>query len=483
MTEAPATSKKSKLLIPAAVALLALLGGIFFISRSGLDQVIVKQKLDEYIVLLKEKGKASGRAIDVTYGEVQVVGTLINKHAVINKPVMTIKPLTPETITPDGDSSAVVVTTDTLEIHGESMDLSALRFSLPHPVNFAGMNAPEKSLLKIESNGPLEATISQKKLQDLTYTALSHTAPASIDLTYLRVEHAEGKEDATPTVVPVYDTIHITIAPNSTIKTNLADDDSGLGTADISFKQITTSPKSAPEGIITVAGIEAHWSNTLDAQKTPVIKNKMNIGPITAPDGVLPYAPMALNVDFGYVGASEDDSDGDVEDANKKSAAKDPTITLKNFELTTKDASLSATADFISSPTDMLPTGKARVTLKNVPFVLAELKKRKMLTPEAEIWVPELLQKVTGTPLAQLTDADVAIEREHGGAFKIGNTTFEEVFATILKHALKINPPAETGDDVEEVAPEGAAVPAPTLPDASKEKTKPIAVPDNGVRG
>ncbi len=479
MNETPTTIAKKvpvKRLLVGAVMLIAIGGGLM-VARGGLDAEMAKKKLDEVIAGIKEKSQQEGRDINLTYEKIEMTGGLMDRHAKVYNPVMVVRPYDPKIVTPDPKDS-LRVTTEELDVYGASYDLSAIKISLPKPLDFASGDAPDKSLLKVEASSPLEATIAQKKINNIPYVDVAHTAPTSLDLTYLREKQAQGTEDATPSVVPVYDTIHIAIASGGTIKTSLAEDDSGLGRADISFGQITTVPKSAPEGVITVAGIEGHWLNEMDAHQKPNLVHQWKIGPITAAANALPYAPIALNIDFSHTGVSEDTDNDDSSHGGKVESK--PSTKLKVFELSTKDATLSANADFITNANDILPTGNAHLKLTNVPFVMAELKKRGILQPEKESWVADLLQRITGTPFDQLKDADIAIDRPQGGQFKIGNSTFEEVFALFMKNALNIDAPknGDEGSDEEESSP-----PAPQLPDASKEKAKPIAVPDNGVRG
>ena len=93
-----------------------------------------------------------------------------------------------------------------------------------------------------------------------------------------------------------------------------------------------------------------------------------------------------------------------------------------------------------------------------------------------------------------MKDLDIAIKRERGGAFQIGKTTFEELFATILKQAMQSKsggaviipsskevPPAPTVPNTVAPAPQSKLV--PQLPPADKPRLSPIEVRDSGVRG
>ena len=95
-----------------------------------------------------------------------------------------------------------------------------------------------------------------------------------------------------------------------------------------------------------------------------------------------------------------------------------------------------------------------------------------------------VLLHVTGSAPEQLKDVVIPVERARGGSFKIGNTTFEELFAVFMKQAIdtKAAQPEEGAHPADQ---QGAVNPplVPQLPAADKPKSAPIEVPDHGVRG
>ena len=472
---AVATKKKRSLFLPIAGGIVALALVGFFASRAGIDKALVKQQLDNFIAQMKERGRAQGRDLDMTYGDLEVVGSFASKHVVVHSPVLTVKPLERRPVK-DGEVKpvdALRITTPTLEIYPVAMDLSSLRIQTPEPIDFADADAPEKSLLKVTSNVPPSLTIAQKKVADVPYTDTDYQSPSEMEFTYLREQQAAGEEDKAPHVVPVYETMQMTMAQGSGITSSLATDKSGLGEVKVNFRSMVITPHAAPEGALKIAEITGGWSNTLNDKKLNVITATLKAGPVTSDNKAAPYLPVALDMDATYQGAMPK-----TPEAIASIQSPESIITLKNFSLTTKDASLKATADFNASASDMLPVGKANVTLSNAPFVIGELKKYGILTPETEQTVNHVLQAVTGTAPEQIKDVVIPIERARGGAFKIGQTTFEELFALFLKEAMTHKAGASAP------VPDAAYPPlVPQLPAADKPKAAPIAIPDHGVRG
>ncbi len=480
-TSTPDVKKKRSLVLPIAGAIIAVAAVGFVVSRAGLDKALVKQQLDDFIVQMQEKGRAQGRDLNLTYGELEVVGSFASKHVVIHDPSLTVKPLERKPLQPGAKKAidALVITTPTLEIYPQAKDLSALRVQLPQPINVAAEDAPEKSLLKVTSNVPPVVTVGQKAVGEVKYQAVSYQSPTQMEFTYLREEQAKGDEEKTPSIVPVYETITLAVAQGSGISSDMATDKSGLGEVKVFFRDLVLTPKEAPEGALKLAEITGGWSNSLNDKKLNVIHAALKAGPVTSDNASAPYLPVALDLDATYEGAMPK-----TPEAVASIQSPESSMVLKNFSLTSKDASLKAVADFKANASDVLPVGTATVSLTNAPFVLAELRKHGVLNDASEPLVNTVLLHVTGSAPEQLKDVVIPVERARGGSFKIGNTTFEELFAVFMKQAIdtKAAQPEEGAHPADQ---QGAVNPplVPQLPAADKPKSAPIEVPDHGVRG
>ncbi len=478
---APTLKKKRHwaLIITAVILLIGIAG--FIASRAGIDKLLVKQKLDDVIAQIKENGRNQGRDIDITYGDLEVVGSFASKHVVVHNPAFYVKPMNQKPLQPGEQHKpdSLVVTTPTLEIYPEAADLSSLRLQLPEPINFAAQDAPEKSLLKLSANTPFAVSFTQETVNNVPHTKVKYVSPTELDYTFLREQQAEGAEEKTPDLVPVYDTLHVAIAAGSGLESDFATDGSELGTAKIHFGNVVSTPQSAPEGAVAIAAMEGEWSNVLNEKKQNVIHSTLNLGPITG--GILPYAPIAIAMDVTYTGTLLKTPESVAEAKSQESA-----IDVKTFSITTKDSSFTVTGNFTADASDILPVGKANIAIVNMPFILGELRTNAILNPNNEPIVAPLLQLMTGSPLDQLKDTNIAIERARGGAFKIGQTTFEELFATFLKQAMAQKqgaaaPATPAAPNV--ITPTTPNAHAPTLPPADKPKPKPLEVPDHGTRG
>lgn len=425
-------SKARKFIIPVLVAVVAIILVGFLASRSGLDKALLRQRLDAFATQLAERGKQDGRDIQLTYKDIAIVGSFSDRHAVILAPQLSIKPLAEEGIKPN-PADNLILRTNEVAVYPKAVDLSKIAVHFEHPVDFYDASNAERKLLTVSSDTPFIAVAHQHKEDGRAFLEVKHEMPSEILLTYLREQQAEGAEEQTPTIVPVYENLKVTQSPGGLIRSDLAQDGSGLGEAEVKLSNITITPEVQPEGAITIDRIESDWEHKLAEDNSQhEVDVKLAIGAINADPNFLPYAPISLDMEANYEGAAPQTA-ADVAAVR----AQESSIKLENFRLASKDATFTATADFVASPTDVIPVGMATVTLSNVPFVLAELRRFQLLDKNNEPMVADIAQLLTGTPLEQLQDANIDISRTRGGSFSIGKTTFEEIFATVLKNSMR----------------------------------------------
>ncbi len=445
-TENEKTSRARKFILPVAVAIVALLVVGYLVSQSGLDKAVLRQRIDAFATSLAEKGKQEGRDIQLTYKDIAIDGSFSSRHAVIIEPQLSVKPLAAEgkAITPKDN---LILRTAQISIFPKAVDMSKLNVVIDKPIEFFDGSDDTRKLLTITSATPFEALVNQHKQSGQAYLEITHAVPSDIQMTYLREQQVEGEEEATPTVVPVYETIKLTQASGGHFRSNLAQDGTGLGEVELKLSELALVPEAQPEGAIRIADVSGTWKHALNETGLHVVDAQLHIGDIVAPTEVVPYAPIALTMDASYEGAAPQTA-ADVASIR----AQESSIKLRKFALTTKDASLKATADFVASPTDILPVGMANLSLTNVPFVLGELRKYGFLNRNNEPFVRDVLELATGTPMNELTDASIDINRIRGGSFAIGKTTFEELFAVVLKNAMTRRPaPTEGAAPVEPI--------------------------------
>lgn len=463
-------SRSRRVIIGTLSVLVLIIAAAVLASKTGLDRALVRKQLETIASQMKASGAAQGRDVTFTYGEVSIEGNFGNRHAVIQTPVLEMKPLEAEGfVKPQGDGPQTLrVSTPVMHIFPEGVQLSAMRIELPKPVDFTTMEEPQKKLLTIEANNPLAVRYANTTKNKAAVSHWNFKAPDETRFTYLREQVAEGAEEQTPTITPVYETLVMNMDSGQG-EMSVHRDGSGLGEGSLEMKNIRIAPQSAPkEGLVTIKQVVSHWSNQRNEQNLNVVNSSFLIDTIDADPILLPYAPISASAEVLYEGAIPTTQEEFATLESKESAFK-----LKTFNISTKDASFSANADFVASPEDRLPVGMANVTVNNLPFIMAELKKFELVSDDRERIIAMLLQQVTGTPYGEMKDVVVDVQRTRGGSFKIGKSTFEELFATLLQASL-----GQGAGPKAVITPPGATT-TPVIPPAEERKAEePIVLPE-----
>lgn len=466
---APRRSNHSRRIIIGTLSVVVLLiAAAILASKTGLDRALVRKQLEAISAQIKAGAAAQGRDVTFTYGEVEIAGSFGSKHAVIHQPVLEMKPLEAEGFTqPEGDAPKTLrITSDSMHVYPEGSNLSAVRVEMPQPIDFTTIEEPEKKLLTLSSDTPLAVRYATTTLNNAPVERLQFTAPEETKFTYLREQVAQGPEEQTPTITPVYETLVLNMDSGEGELT-LHRDRSGLGEAMLEMKNVRIAPQSAPkEGLVTIDQISSQWSNERNAQNLNVVNSRFMVENINADPALLPYAPISASAEVIYEGALPTSQEELASMQAQQSAFK-----LKTFNISTKDATFSANADFVATAEDRLPVGMANVTVTNLPFIMGELKKFSLVSDDREQIIATLLQQVTGTPYGEMKDVVVDVQRTRGGSFKIGQSTFEELFATLLQASL-----GKGAGPKAVIAPPSSNV--PVIPPADKRKAEePIEIP------
>ncbi len=466
--ETPETESRvsRKILLAVLAVLVVVLLAMFVVSRSGLDKALVKQQLDAFARSIAENARAQGRDVHFTYEDVAIHGSFSGRHATVINPQLSVKPLPgPTPVKPDDEMQ---IRTASFDIFPRAMDLSALKLVFDKPIDFVTPTAPEKKLMTVASHDAFTADVALTRQDNRPFITVDEKVPANIDVTYMRIQEARGEEEATPTLVPVFETLHVAQQPGGNMKMSLAQDGSGLGSSQVDMRGITLTPDAQPDGKISIGDITGDWSHVIDAQQRHVIHVTSHVGDVTGPQEILPYAPLSFTMAADYAGPAPQAP----ADAAAGHPAADATFKLSQFTLSSQQSKLDAKADFTATSADVLPVGTAQVTLSNVPFVLAQLHKYGFLNEENQPLIEDMAALITGSRLEDLKDADININRQHGGAFSIGKTTFEELFAVVLKDSMS-----------KQFNRVPAPVPVPQLPKPGAPAPAKLPVVEEGTRG
>jgi hypothetical protein len=423
-------SWKRRLLWSIPVLILAVGAGAFILSKSGLHRALVKDALDR---LVTDVANSSDNNVVLSYQDVVIEGGLLDRHAVIRDPKIEQK------IDAASDADHVAYATKEILLTPTSPDFSAFKAVLPYPIyGYKGSDADP--MLAITPKTPFEVHSETRQIDEKPFVVSQMMIPDSILVDGPKAKRGEPWNQFT-----------LQMKSGATVTNSFslaADAPEGLGNTDVNLQEIVLTPEANPQGAISIKELITHYNNMQSKEGASVVEMSATIGDITADAEILPYAPISFAMDLRYEGllskAAQDFASG---------GAGQKTLKVKSFSIKAKDAGVSASADFVSGQKDILPTGTANLTINNVPFILKELRAHEILREDGDALADALVTRITGKTLAESQDVSIDISRVHDGAFQIGQATFEELMALVLK--AKMTPPAP------------AVIPPAPTPDAS----------------
>ncbi len=159
----------------------------------------------------------------------------------------------------------------------------------------------------------------------------------------------------------------------------------------------------------------------------------------------------------------------------RKGALINREVVINKFELSSNDFMIHAKGNFANIKGDPLPSGEVNVEIENLPkFMESEL-----VAIQGKSNVENSLVKITGQPLDGQEKASFAIKREKNGVLYIGNTSFEELMASMLSGMIMGNPSGS--GRLPDIAPQPGNSPA-TEPSQEQNNVMPgqdgVATPD-----
>ncbi len=448
------------------IILVAALWLVWFGAGSLLGKPEVENFLQHLSSQLSENGSKYGRKIKLTHGGIDIEGWGHEKKAVIHNLAIEVSPT---------DSVAPVVFTlsvDEATVSTDPYDFQKLLIKISKPVN-------------ILQNGNLLYSLVGSEPVLYRYMLAQSSAIEAFHHDFTLPKHVSvmgknsGNENNTSQVGqeqlsldfvnnPV---INFMIIPDRNTD-SLTYDLSGVtiamgGQKKLSIGTLKSQNNEEPgdeEGRIS-------GKYYLDSDNIVLYKDQ---------DSTKPYA---LNVDTNTtadaIEAKDLDEPKTSEDAPKdamampgyenarKGALRNREVVLNNFVISSNDFVVHAKGNFANIKGDPLPSGEINVDIENLPkFLESEL-----VAIEGRAAVENSLAKITGQPVDGQEKASFAIKREKNGVLYIGNTSFEELMASLLSGIIMGSPSG--GERFPNVAP----APAEKLPSVDPSNTQDNVMP------
>jgi hypothetical protein len=403
-----------------AATVILVIGIVAFVaSRVGLDKAMVRVALDRFAEEVAHSGQSKGKTIEFLYDDVKMVGGLLSRHANI---------INPRFVDRTDPQKIGMVHTSEVAVYPYNSALTSLRLELEKPLRVLNTDTLDATPL---------STITQKT------PILIEISPEGDNLLYVKQSLPEvllvdgpEAERANP-----WNNFTIRMASGGfTEYTAELDPEQGPKPRKsiISLSNITLTPETKPEDVVTIETVDWNFTQEVGEDKRNSVVLNAAVGPVTGSETQLPYGPMEFSVALSMEGVEPGASPQTFAEVDSHESA----FKLENLSLKSKNAALYATADFVSGAKDVLPVGTANITVENLPYILAELKKHEAITDLDIKLAGDLVGATTGKQMVDMKDVSIDIKRVRDGSFQIGNSTFEELMALLLKGALAKQPDA-----------------------------------------
>lgn len=375
------------------------------------DDPISKENVEAYLSRFADHTAAyaakSGKEGKFSYGELEMRGILFSGYAVVKDAKLEIK--RPSLIAPVTWAFA----TPEFQVLRDHLNARRIYYTFNSPVSYF-RNGEHKA--NITFSEPLKYGHMQKRRGSGDAMFQSYVLPASIT-----IAPPGGTEEQA--VVITYD-------PDSTIETMSMLDHSERK-VHYAFRNLVVRDNS--EKPFSIESLASDLSEAADD------------------DGVL-KGTYVMNMVGMRLAGEEKACDAQVDVAY---TGDEPWFRLTGFapslpglSMEIKDAALECPEFSVNldgtmtrEGDDQLPSGQLKLKLVNVKELLSS----GLLDEGARKILSQVLVKVTGQPVEDLTQVEVPLKRERGGTFYIGDLTFEELATSLLSDMLNFNalvPPA-----------------------------------------
>lgn len=421
-----------------SVFVLAAMVGVLWFIWFGTDTLLGKEETENNLNKLSEQltsiGNDYGKSIKVTHGIIEAASWAVNKRSVVRDV--------------------------NIEVTGKNAgDLTNFKLSLGDVVTYADPYNPQKLVIETSNSislyqnkiflsslifsEPLVYSYQQSKIDNSQPFQHNIVLPKNISLTTVNNDVIAGTGDGTASA-DGEEKFSLSFKVNPTI--DLVATTNELHSLFYDFSGLTAVSKG--EKIISFGVLKSQF-NEEDGDDEGKRAGKYNF----VADDVVIYKgtaftrPYSVNINTSLLFDSiskEPASDMSSADALKSQfysgATRNREVTLNNVTVSNPNFQLRAAGNFTNTVGDPLPSGEVKIDIDHVQeFLTSEI-----VAMQGKDLIRGALTKIVGRPLDDQDQTSFVLKREKNGVFYVGNTTFEELVASMLAGGL-ITQPSSSG--------------------------------------
>lgn len=439
------------------ICLLVALWLIWFGAGSLLGKAEVEKAIKIFSVQLAEMGNKYNKDIKLKYGDINIEGWGHEKKAVVHNVAIEVSGKSP------GDSVKFIFSTDDVTVGTDPYDFQKLLMRVAKPIT-------------VSHNGSILQHFVFSDPLLYYYSQAQNVAVQTFHHDFVLPKHIAVNRDEAGSIGE--EEFSLDFSDNPTAKFTIVPEHN---TNSVSYNFPGLAIAKNGHNRITVGTLKSELKEEQGEEEGRIAaKYDMLAGDIVLYKEDASTKPYAITVDSNVTEdatlprdvTTVDNTSVDTPAARLSGAIRNREVVINSFTFSNPEFKLTAKGKFANIKGDPLPSGRIDVNIANLPKFLES----EIVEMENRQVVEKALIKITGQPLEGLQQISFAAKREQNGVLYIGDTTFEELVASIFSSSFMGNP---TGDGrypeslpttklpALETAPESTADPAPSEPVAT----------------
>ena len=384
----------------------AIIAGWYFLARPHITQAIAERRVKEIVDNFNASAQAQGSRIIMSYQAV--------------------------TVEREKGRDIVVVANPTVTMGDENTFSTPRLVIVPKNIDFGSMSLQLRDTLhtQVRGSGITELEHAQPFALDFSTSGNGANAMITYDAR-LPSEIMVKQYSGVPSTDTLTATTRIMISEPSSIKGKL--DQSGkYRQSEMDIGTIKAIDMGTSSVLVDTQSLNLKLEQTMPNEHQVVSQYKVALKELNLGDVTKDYGAISFFLDARMQG---DIPAAPVEGQPITGATM--AISLNQFEVSSKMASIAATAHVNSVTSETVPIGEANVVVKGLPAILQEMTTRGKLTDGQRITINEVIKKITGgKELAQADPLAIIVKREAGQGLMIGQATFDDLLALYISHSI-----------------------------------------------
>lgn len=389
-----------KFILPIILVILVIgLVGFFITVKPGIDDKQIKVTVHEWV---ESYNSLDNRELSLENIEINKSGVV--PYLVLHKPRLFLKQLE---LAGDEEKADLVITTPKLEIHPQSLQMNQFKVVLSESILF---RKDAEDIARVSFAQPWEVSVEETVEEEQAIYHFHSTLP--------NVTTIDSLQDS--------EAFRLSLTEGSKVTGSRALDPLQRLDALLTLNAMTLESIGQQKGSLSVASIKVDAGLRNMNKDSGAVRANILIDDMFSNEEDMPYGALSLALNADYSGPSLQ------HDRVIDWAAETALVDVKQLNLQTEKFVIDSQLKFQTGTGELLPVGAGKLHIQNFAFIREELEKNEIITEDDNVLCNALARKVVGTAFNDIQDLQLSIRRESGQSLRIGQSSFEELFAIFL---------------------------------------------------